>query len=406
MHPRVLLAAAALSAGSIAYVDHDRVFLTAPDGSRHVRVTRADGYSFASQADDGTIVALRRQRLERMDRRGRLRNAPVPLWLGAGTGMFTGPYYPQVSPDGRLVAYGFGHQETVCDGTGCSGSVQLGTAYTRVDRYTEPQALGNIRDWTRPSWLASGGTLQFSPGSGFISASTPNVIRHLPGQSGAGDEDVAHAGRILDDPSAPYIDFGAMTRRADKLAAAEGTPPHATRIRLYHVGGLGPLGTPPSVTYRCELTGARYESVSWAPDGSALAYEAAGSIYVVRVGDLSSGCPLGTPVRVAAGHTPSWGPAGLPGAPRLRVAVPSHNLRRALAHGLRLRVTVPAAGRVTARASTGGVRVARAAATPRRAGTLVLRLRLGAAARGRPRVPLTIRVSTEGRHVIERVTLR
>ena len=142
MHPRVLLAAAALSAGSIAYVDHDRVFLTAPDGSRHVRVTRADGYSFASQADDGTIVALRRQRLERMDRRGRLRNAPVPLWLGAGTGMFTGPYYPQVSPDGRLVAYGFGHQETVCDGTGCSGSVQLGTAYTRVDRYTEPQALG------------------------------------------------------------------------------------------------------------------------------------------------------------------------------------------------------------------------------------------------------------------------
>ena len=167
------------------------------------------------------------------------------------------------------------------------------------------------------------------------------MIRHLPGQSGAGDEDVAHAGRILDDPSAPYIDFGAMTRRADKLAAAEGTPPHATRIRLYHVGGLGPLGTPPSVTYRCELTGARYESVSWAPDGSALAYEAAGSIYVVRVGDLSSGCPLGTPVRVAAGHTPSWGPAGLPGAPRLRVAVPSTTCGGRSAHGLRLRVDGP-----------------------------------------------------------------
>jgi hypothetical protein len=406
-----LAPAAHAAPGSIVFVDHDQVWLAAPDGGRRVQVTHRGGYAFASQADDGTIVALRNQRLERMDRRGVLRNPPVPLWLGAGVGMFTGPYHPQVSPDGSLVAYGFGHQETVCDGTGCTGSVQLGTAYSRVDRYTEPDALGNLREWTRPSWLVSGATLQFSPGSGYISEFTPNVIQHLPGQPGAGDEDVEHAGRILDDPSGAYILFGAMTRAGDKLAAAEGTPPHATRVRLYHGDGVPHLGAPPALAYRCELTGApggQYDSLSWAPDGSALAYEANGSIYVVTVGDLSSSCAVGASVRIAAGHTPSWGPSGMPRR-GLKVRASSQGVRGALARGLRIRVMVPGAGAVRARARAGGRRLASGNATARRAGQLGVRLRFTPAARARlrdrRRVVLRVFVTAAGVEGAARVTL-
>ena len=395
------LAATLAASGSIAYTDHDDVWLASPDGARRVQVTHRGGYSFASQADDGTIVALRSQRLERMDRGGTLRGAPVPLWLGAGEGMFTGPFFPQVSPDGALVAYGFGHQQTSCDPVGCTGEVQLGTAYTRVDAYTPPESLGNIREWTRPSWLQSGETLQFSPGSGYISESTPNVIRHRPGQPGAGDEDVAHAGRVLDDPAAPYIDFGAMTRAGDKLAAAEGTPPAATRIRFYRVEG-------DAVTYRCELTGERYDALSWAPDGSALAYEAGGSISVVPVGDLTSGC-AGTPVRIASGQAPSWGPAPMPAALAAH-PVPGQRLRDALTRGLRVAVDVPLGGRVSARATVGGRSVASGSATPRRAGTLTLRLRFTRAARerlrGRRAVPLRVTVAAAGATASARVTLR
>ena len=206
---------------------------------------------------------------------------------------------------------------------------------------------------------------------------------------------------MLDDPAAPYIDFGAMTRAGDKLAAAEGTPPAATRIRFYRVEG-------DAVTYRCELTGARYDALSWAPDGSALAYEASGGIYIVPVGDLSSGC-TGTPVRIASGQAPSWGPAPVPAELAAR-PVAGQRLRGALARGLRVSVDVPLGGRVTARAVVDGRRVATASATPRRSGTLTLRLRFTRAARerlrGRRAVPLRVTVAAAGSTTTTRVTLR
>jgi hypothetical protein len=389
----------------------------------------------ASQADDGTIVALRSDnQLYRFDQHGALRNAPVPLWLGAGSGTYTGPFSPLVSPDGSKVAYGFGRRTTVCDPIGCTGSSALGTAYTWADRYTEPNELGKLRDWTSPSWLATGATLAFSPGSGYISESTPNVIQHLPGQPGADDDDVEHATAFFNDPDAAYIQYGALTRDGDTFAAAEGTPPDATRIRLYHVNGVPAPGTVPVLAFRCELTGppgGRYGALSWAPDGSALAYEAGGSTYVVTVGDLAASCDgqLGAPRRLAPGLAPSWGPkdvaadAGLPPDPgpdskpkpviagKLTVrALPGQRLRRALARGLRVRVSTPAAGRVTATALAGGRRVARGSATARAAGPVTVRLRFSrrgrAALRHRRSVKLSVRATAGALHAKRTVRLR
>jgi hypothetical protein len=426
-------APAAADASSIVYVSGDQVWLSTPDGARQVQVTRDGGYTSASQADDGTIVALRSDnQLYRFDQRGALRNPPVPLWLGAGNGTYTGPFSPHVSPDGSKVAYAFARRTTVCDPIGCTGSTALGGAYTWADRYTEPNELGKLRDWTNPSWLASGATLMFSPGSGSISASTPNVIQHLPGQPGADDDDVEHATAFFDDPDAAYIQFGALTRDGATFAAAEGTPPGAPRIRLYHVDGVPAPGWVPEVAFRCELTGppgGRYGSLSWAPDGSALAYEAGGSMYVVSVGDLSASCDgkLGAPRRLGAGLEPSWGPkdvaadAGAPPDPgpgpnpvaggKLTVrALPGQRLRRALAKGLRVRVNMPAAGRVTATGFAGKRRVARGKAAARAAGRVTVRLRFSARARAalrhRRSVKLSVRVTAGALRARQGVKLR
>ena len=53
-----LVAAAPAAADSIAYVQAGDVWLTTPDGARQVQVTRSGIYSYVSQADDGTMIAL------------------------------------------------------------------------------------------------------------------------------------------------------------------------------------------------------------------------------------------------------------------------------------------------------------------------------------------------------------
>ena len=51
-------AAPAAHADSISYIKDGNVHLTTPDGARDHQVTYAGGYAYASQADDGRILAL------------------------------------------------------------------------------------------------------------------------------------------------------------------------------------------------------------------------------------------------------------------------------------------------------------------------------------------------------------
>jgi hypothetical protein len=53
-----LIAAAPAAADSIAYIKDGNVWLSTPDGGRQYQVTSAGGYSYVSQADDGTMIAL------------------------------------------------------------------------------------------------------------------------------------------------------------------------------------------------------------------------------------------------------------------------------------------------------------------------------------------------------------
>jgi hypothetical protein len=65
-----LALAATASAHSIVYIKDGNVWLTSPDAAKQYQVTCDGGYASPSQADDGTIVALRAKQFVRMDRSG------------------------------------------------------------------------------------------------------------------------------------------------------------------------------------------------------------------------------------------------------------------------------------------------------------------------------------------------
>jgi hypothetical protein len=365
-------------ASSIVYAKGDNVWLTTPDGARQVQVTHDGGYAGPSQADDGTIVALKKDnRFYRLDRRGTPQGPPVPTWLNGSVPGFAGPLAPKVSPDGTKIAYAWSATTSSYDyQCGCpTATTDFATAYTYSDRYTDPNALGKFRSWSWPSWIDSSHTAVFNPGAGSISPNTPDVAFHELGHANpSSEDDLAHLYKLFSDPDAPTLRFGEMTRAGDKLAIAEDVP--AIKLRLYATPGRpSPGGANYDVAYRCQLEnppGGRFSSLSWSPDGSSLAYEAGADIYVVHVGDISQGCgQLGAAQKiVSAGTSPSWGPADVPTTvpappstttggdatgPRVTASlVGGQKLRRALARGLRVRVASSEAGSVKLTAAVLG----------------------------------------------------
>src|SRR4051794_1267058 len=305
-------------ASSLVYVKNGDVWSSSPDGAQQVQISHGGGYAEPSQADDGTIVATRADgRLYRLDRRGALLNEPVATWLAGGAPGFSGPSKPVVSLDGSKVAYSWSIRDSAYDyGCGCYvDQTALGTAYSYADRYTDPNELGKFRGWSPPSWTDAHHPAVFDPAALGADSGSPNVAFHELGHADPGSEDdLGHVFGLLEDADAPSIQFGAMTRAGNKFAGAEDIP--ALRLRFYALPGVPRPGMPNyDAQYRCQLTdppGGHFDALSWAPDGTSLAYSAGGDIYVVSVGNLAGGCTVGHPVKVISGATsPSWGPAAV-----------------------------------------------------------------------------------------------
>ena len=100
------------ASGSLAYVKDGDVYVSAPDGSRAARVTTDGGYAWPSQADDGTLVAVRQtaengrtpRRLHRFGRDGARLGAPLET-VPVDNSYFVGPLAPAGVAgrhDGRL----------------------------------------------------------------------------------------------------------------------------------------------------------------------------------------------------------------------------------------------------------------------------------------------------------------
>ena len=315
-----LLAVAAIAApsavaDSIVFERGGDVWLANPDGSGQRQVTTDGGYSNPSQADDGTIAAVKDGLLHRLDRAGRLLNL-------AGDPSGSGPLIASSAPGGGLIAYHYDN----------TGSVTPGprTALSHADRQTGNDEIFNIGGWINPSWIGDGTVLMFDGSQTFAG----DTLLHSVGQSGTRpwfeDEDLSLTG-------------GEVDTGVTRLAATDGNV-----IRLYRLTGPPPA-LPEAKCVVSEGEGA-YFRPTWSPDGSQLAWQQGRGVYVAPV-NLDDCAASRSTLALPGGRAPDWGPAAA--GPPLAATAPSRVRLRALVNsGLRVRVNCSC--RVAARLLLGG----------------------------------------------------
>jgi hypothetical protein len=136
------------------------LWLSTSDGARQVQITSRGGYSDASQADDGTLIALNGLRLHSLDRAGNVLadfDTPVSDTRPPGSREFFGPFEPAVSPDGTTVVYSWYHveisQRPDCFPPQCvTRDMRQGVGYSHADRQTAWDELGRMTGWVHPAW--------------------------------------------------------------------------------------------------------------------------------------------------------------------------------------------------------------------------------------------------------------
>ncbi|HEX8103352.1 MAG TPA: hypothetical protein VF533_12120 [Solirubrobacteraceae bacterium] len=444
-----LVLAAPAAADSIAYIKDGDVWLTTPDGARQFQVTTTGGYDYASQADDGTILALApNEHLHRMDRFGTvLADFTTPVSDGPPppapphrddqtTNYFMGPYDPEISPDGTKVSYTYYWQHYTYNPilNVMENRLAGGTAISHADRLTSWDEFGgNLTGWKHGSWVDDD-TLMRSD------ASTPlaeDVVFNDIAPGGGGEL------RRWYRNARGYQRFDAELNRQQSMMAMSGTAmePLKEHLALYRLPGG--FETEPEACFAIFDDVKRDkppEAASWSPEGLRLAWQDTQGIWTMAIPDLANGCvaPTDEPrLLIPGAKHPDWGPADVPtarpaapaapaaprgggaggpgkggaagGAGKLRVTVAKAGLRQALAKGLRIKVTAPAAGRVTATALKGAKTVARGSGRARKIGALSLRLKFGAtgrrALRGARRAKLRVVVRAAGTRRTVPVTL-
>jgi hypothetical protein len=316
-----LLIPTAASASSIAYIKDDDVWLSSPDGSRQRQVT-TDGtaakyYNSPSQADDGTILAKHGSHFVRLRPDGTRIGQPIP-GLGSdhshsgNVTVMSGPNDPRISPDGRLFTYWVSVRGMVtCPiwDPGCSYKDTDYTIVSRVDRFTQPQEYGVVRDHRDPSWIDNGHLLVFNYGLGV----KPGAISPV-GQGEAG------LLQWFDAPSGVHqIGQGQVTRQGDKLVTLAGTAdfgPAQEHLWLYGVTSYPEQ--PLSACYVAEAAppSGKFLVPSWSPDGREVAVTESDGIHIYgNIPDLrvpEPDCGAITERVLVYGAMPSWGPADVP----------------------------------------------------------------------------------------------
>ena len=320
-----LLVAGPAAADSISYIKDGNVWLTTPDGTRQSQVTTSGIYSYASQADDGTFIALTGERLHKLSRDGKvLADFDTPVSDGPKKGpnenYFMGPYEPEISPDGKLVTYTYGwyHErfDYTCD---CIRyGYDSGTAITYPDRLTAWDEFGGpLTGWVTASWMSNDTILRSYAGRAFAEEAVVNRVG-----LGKGDDDmISWLDSTFDMDEVYQLRDGEITRKGDKAAFVSYDVAHHgesyrsgfNRIRVYRM-----TGPPPAKPEACFYFDGNDEpdlmsSPSFSPDGSKLVWQYGGGISIADIPDLSGGCQ--SPDKfdlLVLGAQPDWGPADVP----------------------------------------------------------------------------------------------
>jgi hypothetical protein len=375
------VAAPAASADSIAYVKDGDIYLSTSDGSRQYRVTATGGYSDVSQADDGTMIGLHGVRLHRLNRQGKVLadfDTPVSDTRPAPAKQFYGPYDPAISPDGKKVAYSFfwmtQSQSPTCFPPQCViGINEGGTGYSWADRQTgwDDPALGKHTGWMFPSWVDNDTVLLSNP------THMPNYDVILDTVSDGDTGNLVHNWFSDTAEGNPGVGGGDVSRDRRKMAFVTGE--NDSTLTVYSISSFpttfpdseAPAGTRPGICYRYSGVAGRYSTPTFSPSGGQLAWSEDTGIKIVTVPSFAGGCTTAgatpnAPLVIPGGKNPDWGPANVPAGSGVKpgggggVTVMSANskLRRALSKGIALRVRVPGAGRLSAKATKAGRKVA------------------------------------------------
>jgi hypothetical protein len=304
--------AAPAAADSIVYIKDANVWVAQPDGTQ-ARALTTDGtaglpYASPSQADDGTVLAVRGSRFHKLDRQGRLLATFNSLLTDKpGTIMAVGPFDTKLSPDGSKFAYWLGIMGSWYD-------------YATDRWYTDPQSsvayqsaadgtpLGSTMFFEEPSWKADGSVLLFDS----INGGVPQVYTGAVGMNHNELTPWFHDRDVFGEDAWRPTGAGELTRDGRRLAAlrAGGTMGEGyeargrfNRIQLYTVTGLQPPAP------ECQIgdpDGAEFGPPSWSPAGDALAWATPNGIYTSKV------CEAFAPALVVPGGRE---PDGVPAAP-------------------------------------------------------------------------------------------
>ncbi len=399
-----LAAPALAAASSIVYINGGNVWIAAPDGTQQYQVTTdgspSDPYSRPSQADDGTIVAVRGNpaRLYRLRQNGDQLNAPFATASPLGNVVDA-----EVSPDGRTVAYAFVTVVNGCFPYTCAGT-DAAVAYTASDHLQDPGGgLQKSGNWHWVSWIGSGRTLltddsnvvyyddvgggddssaqwfdQCTAGLADCSSSTGPGLHDLhvsrDGRKAAWIWQAADPDPfvVADDP---YLQLGATSG-----AVGSAHPPQAPGLPACNIGP-GPKEPASAI---------QWDRPTFAPDGSAVAWAEGGGIHVADA-TLSDCAHVAASdhVVVAGASQPFWGPADV--SPGPRSAPPTSAPPPAGGSG--------SAGSGGTAGGGGGTPAGTAPQEPVRPGVTVPRQRLRTIARDRA-LGVTCRLAAAGRCTI------
>ena len=402
MLPRILLAAglaalalpAVAGADSIVYIDAGNVWSASPDGARKVQLTTGGSWHSPTQADDGTIAAVQGTGpIVVMAGDGKpLHTITTPQAKSGDGGTFAArPVQLSFSPDGTKLAYVY--LASSCPVASTCGSIQRSTFYTdaNVTEATPISVYGNQFSVSDPEWVNNRRTLVFGGYGSQVSIDDlgPGDYSQKPWMVPNGD-----------------MGDGEVTRDGQRLVVTYDYGDDK-RIAWYAVTGDVATELPPAFPeHACHMVhgDASFADPTWSPDGNGIAYQSSNGIEISHFDAFGpSLCETsGDLVLSATGSQPDWGPANPPAAaykppattpqppakstpaqttttpvpmkPSLATLVTGKATAKALRKGLRVNVTVPAAGRATITATLKGRKVAAGSATAKKAGALTIKL--------------------------------
>jgi len=311
----VFVSAAPAAADSLVYVKDSNVWAAGPDGTGAVRITvdgsAQDRYGYPSQADDGTVLAVRGTRFYRYDRSGhRLASfgsvlTGRPAAIGA-----VGPFDARMSPDGSKVAYWLGIMGGWYD-------------YARGIYYSDPESavvyqsaidgaqLGDTVFWEEPSWLADSQHLLVWER---LNSLTPQVAS---GEIGADHNHFTGWFRdretFADPVGGHEIGAGELSRDGQRLAAlrsggTSGLHSPYNQVIVYTVAGFDRAPAPMACAFEGD-GGHEMGAPTFSPDGTRVAWAESSGIWVGTIGRPDSCDGWDAKLVVPGGLEPDWGPA-------------------------------------------------------------------------------------------------